>query len=134
MIAPEWTKYPEVGGLAGEEQGFPRPEAPLFARKGDQLQRFTRKEVERTGPPEPCHVVVEGHSVRPPAAALGHELIAAALGDKKLRLGRIVLDLLPQTINMRLERVRGDVGVIAPDILEQRLARHGLFFGAMEIA
>ena len=67
-------EIPGIGGLAGEEQGFSRPQAPLFARKGDQLQRLARKEVEGPRPPEPCDVVVERHSARPPAAALATSL------------------------------------------------------------
>jgi hypothetical protein len=38
------------------------------------LHRFAREEVERTSPPEPCDVVVERHSVRPPDAGLAISL------------------------------------------------------------
>ena len=67
-------EIPGIGGFAGEEQGFARPQTPFFTRKGDQLHRFARKEVERTRPPEPCDFVVERHSGRPPAAALATSL------------------------------------------------------------
>ena len=35
---------------------------------------------------------------------------------------------------MRLQRVRGDAGIVAPHFLQQRLARHRLLPGAIEIA
>ena len=120
--------------FAGVEQRVAGLQPPLFGGERDQLHRLARQEAERARAREPSDVVVERHSGRPPGRRRRHELVAAAFGDEELRFGRIVLDLLPQAINMRLERVRRHVGVVAPDVLEQRLARHRLLFGAMQIA
>src|SRR5262249_60806185 len=40
----------------------------------------------------------------------------------------------PQPVNARLERVRGDTGIVTPDLLQQRLARYRALTGAVEIA
>jgi hypothetical protein len=41
--------------------------------------------------------------------------------DQQLRDGRIRLDLLPQAVDVRLQRVRRDGRVVAPDCIQQRL-------------
>ena len=35
---------------------------------------------------------------------------------------------------MRLERVRGDTGIVTPDLLQQRLTRYRALIGPVEIA
>ena len=52
----------------------------------------------------------------------GIELVAAALGDEDLRVGRILLDLLTQPVDMGLERVGRNAGIVTPDLFEQRVA------------
>ncbi len=42
-------------------------------------------------------------------------------------------DLLAQAVDMGLQRMRGDPGVIAPDLTQQRLAPDRALFGAVEI-
>src|SRR5437899_12182195 len=64
---------------------------------------------------------------------LGLESIAASIGDQDRRVGRILLDLLAQTIDVRLERVGGDAGVVAPDLVEQHVARHRPVAGAEQV-
>ena len=49
------------------------------------------------------------------------ETVATALSHEQTRIARVGLDLLPQPIDMRLERVRCDVGVVAPNLIEQNL-------------
>ena len=66
-------------------------------------------------------------------SGLRHELVAAGLGDQQLGLGRILLDLLPQPIDMRLQSMRGDAGVVAPDLMQQHVAGHDPLTGAIEI-
>src|SRR6516165_556440 len=70
----------------------------------------------------------------PPVCGAREELVAAAFSNEKLRIRRIMLDLLPQPINMRLKRVSCHVGIVAPDVLEQGLPGYRLLLGAMEIA
>ena len=65
---------------------------------------------------------------------LRHQLVAAGIGDQDRRIGGVPLDLLPQPVDVGLERMRGDAGVVAPDLLEQRLARHRPLAGAIEVA
>ena len=127
-------EIPGIGGLAGEEQALLPPSGAAFRTKMRSTAALHAAGGRTDG--SAASRATSSSSVTPFASRrrARHELIAAALGDKKLRLGRIVLDLLPQTINMRLQRVRGHVGVIAPDVLEQRLARDRLLFGAMEVA
>src|SRR5262245_14458688 len=70
----------------------------------------------------------------PPESALGHQFVAACLGDQDGGSGGVLLELLPQPINVRLERVSGDTGIVTPDLLQQRLARYRALTGAVEIA
>src|SRR5215216_1452408 len=62
-----------------------------------------------------------------------HQLVAAGVGDKDRRVGRIALDLLPQAVNVRLERMCGHAGIVAPDFLQQDLARDRALAGAVQI-
>src|SRR5215218_252515 len=62
-----------------------------------------------------------------------HQLVAAGIGDQYRRTGGVFLDLLPQPVNVGLERVGGDAGIVSPDLLQQCLARHRPLPGAIEI-
>src|SRR5207248_4701 len=64
---------------------------------------------------------------------LGLESIAASIGDQDRRIGRILLDLLAQAIDVRLERVGGDAGVVAPDLVQQHVARHRPVAGTEQV-
>lgn len=64
--------------------------------------------------------------------ALRIEPIATTFGDEHPRMGRVRLDLLSQPVNVGLERVRGDRGIIAPDFVEEYLPRHGATAGAIQ--
>ena len=46
------------------------------------------------------------------------ELIAAAHRHEDLGLGRVLLDFLPQAINVGLDCMGGDAGVIAPHLVQ----------------
>src|SRR6516225_6542206 len=63
----------------------------------------------------------------------GNELIAAGLSYQELGMRGVLLDLLPQAVDVRLQRVRGDARVIAPYLLQQHVARHDLLASAIEI-
>ena len=78
--------------------------------------------------------VTLGPKRRQRALELGHQLVAACLGDQNSGSGGVLLELLPQPVDVRLERVRGDTGVVTPDLLQQRLARYRALTGAVEIA
>src|SRR5262249_1528964 len=69
-----------------------------------------------------------------PWARLRHQFVTARFGDQDGRAGSVPLDLLPQPVDVRLERVRCDAGVIAPDLLQQGLARNRTLAGAIKIA
>ncbi len=47
-------------------------------------------------------------------------------------LHRVRLDLLAQAVDVRLQRVRGDGAVVAPDLVQQHLARHRPAAGPVE--
>src|SRR5262249_56242133 len=51
-------------------------------------------------------------------AALRHQFVTARFGDQDGRAGGVLLDLLPQPIDVRLQRVSGDAGIIAPHLLQ----------------
>src|ERR1700681_765670 len=68
------------------------------------------------------------------AMRLRHELVTAGLGHQERRVRRILLDFLPQPVNMRLQCVGGDAGIIAPDFLQQHLARYRVLPRAVEVA
>ena len=65
---------------------------------------------------------------------LWHQLVAAGFGDQDGGAGGVLLDLLAQPIDVGFERVGGDAGIVAPDFLQQRLARDRPLAGAIEIA
>src|SRR5437667_12754154 len=54
---------------------------------------------------------------------LGLESIAASIGDQDRRIGRILLDLLAQAIDVGVERVGGDARVVAPAQVQRHAAR-----------
>src|SRR5262245_7097876 len=49
--------------------------------------------------------------------ASGHQLVAAGVGYQDGRIGNVTLDLLAQPVDMGFERMGGDAGVVAPDLL-----------------
>src|ERR1700726_1845924 len=63
-----------------------------------------------------------------------HQFVAAGLGDQDCGAGGIPLDFLPQPVDVRFQRVRGDARIVAPDLLQQHLARYRPLAGAIEIA
>jgi hypothetical protein len=63
-----------------------------------------------------------------------HKFVAAGFGNQDCGRGRILFDLLPQAVNMRLQRMRRDAGIIAPDFLQHSLARNGFLPGTEKIA
>src|SRR3954467_283757 len=52
-----------------------------------------------------------------------HQLISACFGDQDGWGGRVLFDLLTKSIDVCLQGVGGDAGVVAPHFLQQRLAR-----------
>ena len=63
----------------------------------------------------------------------GDELVATRLGDEDLGLARIALDLLPQAVDVGLERVRRDARVVAPDLSQEKFAGNRPLAGAVAI-
>ena len=53
---------------------------------------------------------------------LWDEFIAAGFGHENFRIGRVLLNLLAQPIDMRLQRVGRHARIITPDFLQQGLA------------
>src|SRR3569833_274331 len=74
------------------------------------------------------------YPARRSCSSLWHQLVAAGIGNQDRRAAGVLLDLLPQTVDMRFERVGGHAGIVAPDLLEQGLARHRFLPGAIEKA
>src|SRR5262249_20165419 len=62
------------------------------------------------------------------------ELIAACFRHQNRGVGGVLLHLLAQPVDVSLERVRRDAGIIAPDLLQQDLARDRAFPRAIEVA
>src|SRR4029079_19748108 len=56
------------------------------------------------------------------SAGLDLQAIAAGFGDQQLWALRGRLDLLAQAIDVRLQRVGGDIGVVAPHFPQELLA------------
>src|SRR3954468_8167415 len=68
------------------------------------------------------------------AGLSGQQLVAARIGYQEERVGGVRLHLLAQTIDGGLERVRRDVGVVAPHLGEQHVAADDLLPGPVEKA
>lgn len=84
-----------------------------FSPERHQTQRFGRHAGEQRHALQHDDILLECHPSRlsrpaPPSAPSGNELVAAALGDQQFGLARIAFDLLPETIDVRLQRVRRD--------------------------
>src|SRR5262249_34984086 len=62
------------------------------------------------------------------------ELVAACFRHQDRGIGGVLLDLLAQPVDVSLERVRRDAGIIAPDLLQQDLARDRAFPRAIEVS
>src|SRR4029077_9387067 len=58
---------------------------------------------------------------------------AAGFGDQDGRAGGVMLDFLAQPIDVGLERVGRDPRIVAPDLLQQRLARDRTLARTIEI-
>src|ERR1700730_1954411 len=86
--------------------------------------------------PKRCNVGMRSRKSMSSSSAmrLWHELVAAGFGHQERRVRRILLDFLPQPVNMRLQRVGGDARIVAPDFLQQHLARYRILPRAVEIA
>src|SRR5256886_5449744 len=69
-----------------------------------------------------------------PRRALWHQLVTARFGDQDARVGGAFLDLLPQPVDVRLEGVSGDLGIVAPDFLQQGLTRYRTLASTIEIS
>ena len=52
----------------------------------------------------------------------GDEAVAAAFGDQKLGVGRVLFYFLAQTVDVGLEGVGGNGGVIAPNFMQKDVA------------
>src|SRR5262249_54540764 len=65
---------------------------------------------------------------------LWHQRVTARLGDQDGRAGGVFLDLLPQPVDVCLERVSGEPGIVAPDFLQQCLARYRTLAGTTKIS
>src|SRR3546814_17711403 len=69
----------------------------------------------------------------PKRGGSGDQSIAARLSDQDRGSRRIFLDLLAQAVDVGLQRVRGDAGIVAPDLAEQLLAADHGIAAAVEI-
>src|SRR5580698_2397281 len=56
----------------------------------------------------------------------GDQAISARLGHQYLRLTGLFLDLLAKPVDMRLQRVSSHRRIVAPNLVQQRFARHRL--------
>ena len=65
--------------------------------------------------------------------ALSAPACSPRLGDEQRRLAGLGLDLLAQAVDVGLERVGRHAGVVAPDLVQQDLARHRLVADAVEV-
>src|SRR4029077_9277795 len=65
---------------------------------------------------------------------LWHQRVTARFGDQDGRAGGVFLDLLPQPVDVRLERVSGEPGIVPPDFLQQGLARYRTLAGTIKIS
>src|SRR5437764_11202397 len=62
-----------------------------------------------------------------------NELVAARFRHQDRGIGGILLHLLAQPVDVGLERVSGDAGIIAPHLLQQDLARDRSSPGPIQI-
>src|SRR5262249_54611735 len=93
------------------------------------LRRWSPRDPRRRHPCPPCRRegawITDGDfEVGNLGGGLWHQRVTARLGDQDRRAGGVFLDLLPQPVDVCLERVSGEPGIVAPDFLQQCLARY----------
>ena len=64
---------------------------------------------------------------------LWNNLVAAVFRYQNFGIGRIALDLLTQAVDVCLQRMGRDAGIITPDLLEQHIPGDDLLVGSIEI-
>src|SRR5947208_846135 len=69
-----------------------------------------------------------------PRSVSRHQLVATGFRDQDFRVGGILLDLLAKAVDVGFQRVGGDAGIVAPDLLEQGLARDRHLAGPVQEA
>src|SRR6185437_14348632 len=74
----------------------------------------------------PAITVKQGEQTRYKKRTSRHQPVAAAFGDQKLGLAGAGLNLLAQPVDMGFQRVGGYSRVVAPDLVQQRIPRHGI--------
>src|SRR5262249_12953797 len=75
-----------------------------------------------------------GHKDSRHTSGLWHQRVTARFGDQDGRAGGVFLDLLPQPVDVCLERRSGAPGMVAPDFLQQWLARYRTLAGTTKIS
>src|SRR5579872_2041935 len=86
----------------------------------------------RASRPISCSSDIFAPALRAPVSRSGKQLVPTRVGDEQARVRGIGFDLLTQAIDMRLERMRRYVGIVAPDLFQQGLARDDLTIGASQ--
>jgi hypothetical protein len=88
----------------------------MFLTAGLAICFHFRRSVQNCSDAVDCIGVPRLNSLNMPASVLDghddpqsrHKFVAAGFGNQDCRRGRILFDLLPQAVNMRLKRMRGD--------------------------
>ena len=93
-----------IGGVAGAEQHFATLDRIVLGADGKNAQRRRAEPPQNRDPFKERDIVVDTHDNR----RSRHKFVAAGFSDKDGGGCGIFLDLLPQPVDMRLQRVRGD--------------------------
>src|SRR5438067_660258 len=143
--APRWTTKPASASSPRLNRMSPRAKSrcsePIASMRNEASPN--RRSVgtrSRSATSSSIDIQVRGSRARNlkrfarPRSVSRHQLVATGFRDQDLRVGGVLLDLLTEAVDVGFQRMGGDTGIVAPDLLEQGLARHRHLAGAVEEA
>src|SRR5438309_5427924 len=143
--APRWTTKPASASSPRLNKTSPRTKSrcsePIASMRNEASPN--RRSVgtrSRSATSSSIDIQVRGSRARNlkrfarPRSVSRHQLVATGFRDQDLRVGGVLLDLLTEAVDVGFQRVGGDAGIVAPDLLEQGLARDRHLAGPVEEA
>src|SRR5438445_11022310 len=141
--APRWTTKPASASSPRLNRTSPRTKSrcsePIASMRNDASPN--RRSVgtrSSSATSSSIDIQIRGSRARDlkrfarPSSVSRHQLVAPGFRHQDFRVGGVLLDLLAEAVDVGFQRVGGDAGIIAPDLLEQGLARNRHLAGTVE--
>src|SRR3954467_8228780 len=141
--APRWTTKPASASSPRLNKTSPRTKLrcsePIASMRNEASPN--RRSVgtrSRSATSSSIDIQIRGSRARDlkrfarPRSVSRHQLVATGFRHQDFRVGGVLLDLLAQAVDVGFQRVGGDAGIVAPDLLQQGLARDRHLAGPVE--